>query len=210
MWPRKVKTEKEQSEDFAKMLAWLDQELQGEGFVPWAPFEHPQLGPVEIGGWKGKFVLQNCPTQYLEQECAKTAKFCYRHAKTLPMVGVSKMDVKQVDQETWKLSAVVANSGYLPTFLTQVAIDQKTAQPVTVTLGGGVEFISGKAKVEVGHLEGRAGRSGGFMNGNFRPVRDLPSEKQVDWIVKASVGTELTLTVASEKAGTKVEKVVLK
>ena len=23
----------------------------GEGYVDWYPFEHPQLGPVELGGW---------------------------------------------------------------------------------------------------------------------------------------------------------------
>ena len=30
------------------MLAWNDKELDGEGFSPWKPVEHPQLGPVEL------------------------------------------------------------------------------------------------------------------------------------------------------------------
>ena len=49
-----------------KMLAWNDRELNGEGFVPWKPFDHPQLGRVEVGGWKTKFTFQNPPPKYLE------------------------------------------------------------------------------------------------------------------------------------------------
>src|SRR5215213_3101125 len=30
-----------------KMLAWNDTELNGEGFVPWKPFDHPQLARLE-------------------------------------------------------------------------------------------------------------------------------------------------------------------
>ena len=33
------------------MLAWSDEKLAGQGYVDWYPFEHPQLGPVEMGGW---------------------------------------------------------------------------------------------------------------------------------------------------------------
>ena len=32
------------------MLRWADEHAPDE-FVPWYPFEHPQLGPVELGGW---------------------------------------------------------------------------------------------------------------------------------------------------------------
>ncbi len=38
-------------EDDLKMLAWSDEKLGGQGYVDWYPFEHPQLGPVELGGW---------------------------------------------------------------------------------------------------------------------------------------------------------------
>ncbi len=212
LWPRKHKTEKEQSQDFAKLLAWNDKELNGEGFVPWTPFTHPQLGPVDIGGWKGKFVVQNCPAKFLEQECIKVTKFHYRHARTMPKLFIERLRSEKVDHETWRVSVVVGNSGYLPTFLTQVAVDQKTAKPVTAELNlpEAVQIVVGKAKVEVGHLEGRAGRSGAFHNGSFRAGRDLPSEKKVEWLIKATAGQELTVKVASEKAGSLEAKITLK
>jgi murein tripeptide amidase MpaA len=50
-----------------KMLSWNDRELEGEGFSPWTPFDHPQLGRVEVGGWKTKFTHQNPPPKFLER-----------------------------------------------------------------------------------------------------------------------------------------------
>ena len=38
-------------EDDLKLLKWSDEALGGKGYVDWYPFEHPQLGPVELGGW---------------------------------------------------------------------------------------------------------------------------------------------------------------
>ncbi|MEZ5343554.1 MAG: hypothetical protein R2706_19600 [Acidimicrobiales bacterium] len=37
-------------DDEVALLKWNDEELGGAGFVL-APFDHPQLGQVEIGGW---------------------------------------------------------------------------------------------------------------------------------------------------------------
>jgi len=44
-----------------RLLKWSDEKLNGEGFMPWTPFEHPQLGPVEIGGWKRLYLMRNPP-----------------------------------------------------------------------------------------------------------------------------------------------------
>ena len=39
-------------------LQWCDANLPaGSYFADWTPFEHPQLGSVEIGGWSYKFVV---------------------------------------------------------------------------------------------------------------------------------------------------------
>src|SRR5690606_18340508 len=34
-----------------RILKWMDAEGV-DGFIPWAPFDHPTLGEVEIGGFK--------------------------------------------------------------------------------------------------------------------------------------------------------------
>ncbi len=202
VWPRKEKTDQQQSEDFAKILAWIDRELGGEGFVPWTHFEHPQLGPVEIGGFKIKQLVQNCPPAYLPAECSKNASFCFRHAKTLPKVALSAVTAAKVDANTWKVSSLVQNVGYLPTFLTQAALNNKTAQPVIARLATppGVD-VKTKQKLDLGHLEGRAGRNSFFSNGSFRAGKELSSEQWVEWIICGQPGSEVTIVVESEKGG---------
>ncbi|MGD9347523.1 MAG: M14 family metallopeptidase, partial [Candidatus Aminicenantes bacterium] len=47
---------------------WNDEEMDGKLFVDWHPYEHPTLGPVEIGGWiwrktsppEGKLIQKEC------------------------------------------------------------------------------------------------------------------------------------------------------
>jgi murein tripeptide amidase MpaA len=48
-------------EDDLKLLAWSDRELEGAAYVDWYPFEHPQLGPVELGGWNKLATFRNPP-----------------------------------------------------------------------------------------------------------------------------------------------------
>ncbi len=40
-----------------KLLKWSDEVLKGKGYIDWYPFEHPQLGHVELGGWDGMYSL---------------------------------------------------------------------------------------------------------------------------------------------------------
>ena len=38
-------------EDDLKLLKWSDEQCGGRAHVDWYPFQHPQLGAVELGGW---------------------------------------------------------------------------------------------------------------------------------------------------------------
>ena len=203
MWPRKDKDDKELAADYAKIVAWIDSELGGEGFFPWQKFDHPQLGQVEIGGFDGKFLSQNAPPSLLLQECEKTARFFYRHAKTLPRLVIDKATQEKMDATTWKISIEVANYGYLPTYLTQVARDVKVAKPIVAELCGAIA-IDGPAKRELPQLEGRSAVSGGFNTGSYRGG-SLPKQKKLlTWIVQGEVGSIVEVIIESAKAG-KVE-----
>ncbi len=57
-------------EDELKLLRWSDQKLDGDGFVAWKRFDHPQLGPVEIGGFDLIRYWYNVPFDRLEKEVA--------------------------------------------------------------------------------------------------------------------------------------------
>ena len=52
-------------EDDLKLLAWSDEVLEGKGYVDWYPFDHPQLGEVELGGWNYIYTFRNPPPAFL-------------------------------------------------------------------------------------------------------------------------------------------------
>ena len=60
-------------------LQWNDEVLGGSGFVDWHPFQHPQLGPLEIGGWQ-RLLRNNAPPQLLEETEENMARFLLPHA----------------------------------------------------------------------------------------------------------------------------------
>ena len=185
-----------------KMLSWNDAELAGEGFVEWTPFDHPQLGRVEIGGWKSKFTVQNPPPHLLEAECEKLCRFALSHARTRPLLRAD-LETEELSPGVRRLRLTVENTGFLPTNVTKVAADKKLVKPVTVKLDlpEGVELVSGKHETELGHLAGRSALLGNrwkdptFFNG-------LPSDYAVrpEWVIRGEgpIGVE----VMSEKAGT--------
>ncbi|MGF1473458.1 MAG: M14 family metallopeptidase [Rubrobacteraceae bacterium] len=185
-----------------KLLAWNDEELGGEGFVEWAAADHPQLGRVEIGGWKSKFTFQNPPPHLLETECEKLASFALAHAQTAPQLSAD-LKTEDLAPGVRRLELTVENTGFLPTNVTRIAADKKLVKPVKVELSlpDGAELVSGESETALGHLAGRSALLGNrwkdptFFNG-------LPSDyaRRLEWVVRGAgpVGVE----VRSEKAGT--------
>lgn len=203
MWPRREKSYEEQETDFAKMLKWADRELGESAFKPWTPFDHPQLGKVEIGGWRFKFVVQNAPGQFLAGECHKNTAFCVRAAKTLPHLAVKQVKVSKVDDSTYEVSCVIENSGYLPTYGSQVSLDQKIHLPGWVELcGEGIEVI-GESKKPLQGLQGRANAKGEFWMGYFRGS-EATKETTVKWLVKAKAECKAKVVATATRAGTAV------
>lgn len=206
-WPRRNKSQKEQDEEFLKLLAWNDKELGGKGWENWRPFEHPQLGPVEIGGWHTKFVVQNAPPSYLEAECHKNMMFSLRAMACLPRLQLSKAEAKQVGEGVYEVSVLVSNLGFLPTFGSYQAQVLNKAEPLKAEVLGAAGVV-GKAKKEIGHLEGRSGATGGFWMGYFRGGAGA-RDRKVTWIVKGKKGDTLTLKVGGPRAGLATAEVVL-
>ncbi len=60
-------------EDDLKMLSWADEVAPGEGYVDWYPYDHPDLGPVELGGWNNQLLIRNPPPHLLARR-GRTAR----------------------------------------------------------------------------------------------------------------------------------------
>lgn len=148
--------------DGLQLLAWNDAELGGAGFIPWRAFAHPQLGPVEIGGWAYKFTTQNAPTAYLRAICECHAPWTFYLARTMPRLTIAETRVEPIDGDPAlrRIVARVANDGFLPTNISEQALVTHAARPVegALQLSGGA-IVAGPERRTLGHLPGRSVRA---------------------------------------------------
>jgi len=189
-------------EDEIALLRWNDEALGGRAFVDWHPFDHPQLGPVELGGWDWFRVWTNAPVELMEAEIAPHADFAIFHALVTPLLRVQSAGSERVGERTWRVRIVVENDGWLPTNVTEKAVEKKIVQPVEaeITLPYGARLVSGTATIEVGQLAGRS--SATTMTDIMDGGGDITADRaKAEWFVEAASGSEITLTARHPRAG---------
>ncbi|RKY78585.1 hypothetical protein DRQ07_07425 [candidate division KSB1 bacterium] len=161
------------------------------GYVEWKPYNHKQLGRVEIGGF-APFAKTTFLQKSIEQLSDQQTKFICSLFDKLPQIVVEDINVKPKGSNIFAVSAYIKNIGYLPT---ATAHGEKTrlAKPVLVKfyLKKG-ELISGNKITFIPALKGSG------------------SAKKVEWLVHAPAGTKITLKVISETAGRINRTVTLK
>ncbi len=195
-------------EEELKLLKWSDELLNRKGYVDWYPFEHPQLGPVELGGWDNMYCWGNPPPEFLEKEIAPHSDFAIFHLLISPRLDVHRLDVKAVSEHTCHVRLVLCNTGWLPTNITQKALDRKAVRPIEVelTLPDGATLIGGEKKLECGQLEGR------HQKRSILAAIDegTPDRVKVEWVIAAPAGGTLKIEARHARAGTVRREVELK
>lgn len=193
--------DKHPMEEELALLKWSDEELDGRGYAEWRPYDHPDLGPVEIGGWDMIQTFRNPPLKYLRDELEPLTEWLLWQAHTTPLLAIHSTNVESLGDDTYRLQVVAQNQGYLPTYVTKKALERKVCRPVLaeIELEQGMRLISGKGRQECGHLEGVA----------YKPSSPLwrisdPTDDRVKliWVVRAPKGSTCTVTVRQERAGT--------
>lgn len=206
--PKPNVSDEEQFQHALKYVQWIDRENDGEGIKDWTEFEHPQLGLVEIGGIDYKRVVQNPPPKFLPQELKKHSRFMLRQLKTLPQISFDPAKVEKLAEGVYKIEAVVRNTGYLSSYVFKEGLKLKNMKPLTVAIDG-CEIITGKARENIGHLEGFSGIRG-FQGGLGATSMEVnPTAKRLTWVVKAQEGDEITFTVSGGRIGKATGKVTL-
>ncbi|MCP5269841.1 MAG: carboxypeptidase [Burkholderiaceae bacterium] len=188
-------------EDDLKLLKWSDEQCGGQAYVDWRPFRHPQLGMVEIGGWDKMNYWRNPPPALREREAARFPAWLTTLGLSLPKLEVLRTEVRALGPDTWRVRFAVANAGYLPSHVSQRAIERKTVRGTvfTIHLPEGATLVSGKPRERKGHLAGHAPKATLLA---FLPTRELTGDRAVaEWIVKAPVGTRLGLSASADRAG---------
>lgn len=181
-------TDAEREEEELKLLAWDDKENASRRFTPWRAFQYPQLGEVEIGGWDWKQCLTNPPAgAHLEAELAKNFRFAVEHALSSPRLGLGRVDVKPLGADLFDVAVQVVNEGFLPTQVTEVAVQQKRVTGVEVVVEGATVVSHRGAELRNGRYN--LGEIAGWGN---------TSEKWATFVVR---GNEVRLTARHTRAG---------
>jgi hypothetical protein len=75
------------------LLKYQDEKYDGKLFVPWQPFEHPELGAGEVGGWISQYSGGNAfPGEPLLNVCEKHWQFSLFRAGLLPKLEITRAD----------------------------------------------------------------------------------------------------------------------
>jgi murein tripeptide amidase MpaA len=188
--------------DDLALLRWNDDALGGRGFVAWYPFDHPQLGPVELGGWDWFNVWGNAPAELMEAEIAPHSDFHVFTALVTPRLRVHRVDAQRLADSTWLVRLAVENDGWLPTNVTAKAKEKKLVEGVVarITLPTGVRLVSGTERVDLGQLAGR-NRARSMLE-DFGSVNDPTADRaKAEWCIDAPDGTKIELAVRHPRAG---------
>ena len=145
------------------------------------PFDHPQLGKVEIGdqiSGNAYFMLAKDMLTLIP----KVAAFMQEIMQWHPRLELVNVKADPMGGDVVRIRADVINTGKLGTTVLKSATGYHARYPVYLTVSGSEEILSGIAKPEFSGLD--------------------PLEyKRVEWFVRAKPGTELTVTASHPKAG---------
>src|SRR5205823_13342178 len=116
-----------------------------------------------------------------------------------PRLVLNRAEVTPLGEDTWQIRVVVDNSGWLPTNVTQKAMERKVVQPLEAELTGDVEVV-GERKLELGQLSGRALKES--MLGPFGAMADATNDRaKAEWVVRGPAGSEVSVEVRHQRAG---------
>jgi hypothetical protein len=121
---------------------------------------------------------------------------------------VGSFESTPVGDGAFRLRLVLENSGWLPTHVTQKAVERKAVRPIEVSLElpEGARVATGKEREEVGQLEGRAERRAVMW---WNVDHSTSDRTKVEWVVEANAGERVGVVARHERAGTVRAELVL-
>ncbi len=155
----KKKPDAEPSDD-AKRLIWIDGAGEDEAwrFVPWTPFEHPELGPVEVGGF-APYARTEPPRDRWDAIADEQLAFVVALGGMLPRLALAECTARALGEDVWEVEVAVTNDALLP-LATAAGLRARTVRParLRLQLADGDALLAGRPQVLVDALDGAGAR----------------------------------------------------
>ena len=196
-------------EEDVRILNWLEENGDAEPYVAWYPFEHPQLGEVEVGGYDQMYTWRNPPPSLMGEEAEKNTAYALALADMLPRLSLGTLEVQQLsDSGDFRIRLVVENSGFMPTYTSDQGRSRQAARPVRaeLVLPETVRILSGQEKTELGHLQGRSSR---LSVSSLYAASPTDNRAWTEWVLRGAPGQVVEVHVLSDRAGSLHETVTL-
>ena len=195
-------------EEDLQILKWVDEHAPADAYLEWQPYDHPQLGKVELGGWNNIYTWRNPPPDLAESEAEKHFPFMLSLGDLLPHLSIHKLEVTKLSENKYHINLVVENTGFLPTYTSQQCKSRQASRPVRVELEipEGAVLTSGKRREELGNLEGRSNKL--EVASNYAESSS-DNRARLEWVIHAPAGSKMRIKVLSERAGSLTQEVLL-
>jgi len=175
----------------AYLLVWSDTALGGQGFINWAPFKHPTLGEVEIGGFiPGLRFLP--PADLAEKTIDFHLNFYLDLMRRVPEIEIQEIKASALSEGVYEINVFLTNPGWFPTSTAQ-GRRAMTSWPIRVklNLNKDQELFSGQPVALIP-----------FINGSGEV-------KKVTWTIRAKKGSRLAVEAYSPKLGRVARSIIL-
>ena len=120
---------------------FFDDHLEfGDEYIDWAPFDHPEYGKVEMGGWKKTY--GRLPPRFMNEELAhRNMAFSLYQADEMPLVRLGEPTVERIGGDVFRVRVELINDKVIPT-ITAKAAQNHVVPPDLLTLDGRVDVVT--------------------------------------------------------------------
>ncbi len=164
-------------------LAWIDKQNDGKGFIPWTPYQHPQLGEVEIGGFQ-PYLRINPPADQIPELVEKHAQFALYLASRFAEIAMDEPQVKRLSSRLFELKIKLHNRGDFP-YATAMGQRSTNIPPIMLQMkledADAMKLFGGNTRVDLPSLAAGGERE-------FKWMIISPPGKTVDLILWARNG----------------------
>ncbi len=142
-------------------------------------------------------LFRNPPIPFLAQELEPLTRWVCWLAQACPRLQVETR-CQDLGNHLYRVELVIDNAGWLPTYGSQKALNQRVVPGIKVLLTWPGPLLEGKREQEVGQLEGVSGHpvSPLWSKGDYANRRT-----KVSWVVQACQPGLLGWQVQHERAG---------
>jgi len=164
-----------------------------EAFLDWTPFQHPELGEVEIGGFL-PYVTRNPPADRLPELGEQHGEFLVELAGMLPRVRIADAEVSAHGGGVFTVSVQVENTGFFPTSLRHGQTSRSVGPTFVQIQVDPDSILTGADKTaDLGVLEGSGARG-----------------EPVTWVIRGREGSQVEIRLHSQKSGRDTVTVTLR